>query len=90
MRVYGIDFTCAPSRKKPVTCAVCRIRDNGLVCDEVLEWPSKKFTEFENLLASNGPWIMGVDTPFGVAKKKSLKKMAGPKDGQTILKLLAQ
>ena len=69
MRVYGIDFTCAPSRKKPVTCAVCTIRDNGLVCDDILEWPSKKFTDFEDLLASNGPWIMGIDTPFGVARK---------------------
>jgi hypothetical protein len=39
------------------------------VCDDVLEWPSKKFTDFENLLASSGPWIMGIDTPFGVAKK---------------------
>lgn len=68
MRVYGIDFTCNPSRRKPVTCAVCEIDNSRLRCEQVLSWPSKKFTDFEALLGSEGPWIMGIDAPFGLSK----------------------
>lgn len=67
MRAYGIDVTSSPSRRKPVTCAVCEIHDERLRCARVLRWPSKSFLEFEALLASDGPWIMGIDTPFGLA-----------------------
>jgi hypothetical protein len=69
MRVYGIDFTCNPSRRKPITCAVCDI-DNGILrCEQVLTWSNKKFADFEKILVSEGPWIMGIDTAFGLAKK---------------------
>lgn len=67
MRAYGIDVTSSPSRRKPVTCAVCKIDGERLRCERVLRWPSKGFTDFEALLASDGPWIMGIDTPFGLA-----------------------
>lgn len=69
MRIYGIDFTCNPSRRKPVTCAVCNIRNERLICEQVLVWPSKKFEDFEERLASAGPWVMGIDAPFGLANK---------------------
>ena len=36
MRIYGLDFTSAPSYRKPITCAVCtmtadRLRVEGLI-----------------------------------------------------------
>jgi hypothetical protein len=68
MRVYGIDFTCAPRRTKPLTCAVCEFDGQELNCEVVLEWTSKRFHEFEKLLSSDGPWVMGIDAPFGLAK----------------------
>lgn len=65
--LLGVDFTSAPTRKKPITVAVGRwsrgeqmpiyqldeIR--GLVC----------LKEYEAFLQENGPWLGGFDLPFG-------------------------
>lgn len=63
--VYGIDFSSAPSLKKPITVAVGQ-------CDPVLgiyrlDHVSglTSLSAFETFLTTPGPWIGGFDLPFG-------------------------
>ena len=63
MKVFGIDFTSAPSRKKPITCAHCQLKEQVLHVDYVQNLGS--LNEFEVFLKSPGPWIAGFDFPFG-------------------------
>ena len=62
-RIYGIDFTSAPSRNKPITCAVCILQDNLLRVQNCLKLVT--FGDFEAFLRSNGPWLAAFDFPFG-------------------------
>jgi hypothetical protein len=63
MRIFGIDFTSAPSHTKPITCAVCKLQDNHLKVQDCLKLVS--FSDFEALLCSSGPWLAALDFPFG-------------------------
>lgn len=67
MRIYGIDFTSRPSRRKPTTCAVCRSAEGRLVLEEMR--PLADFLAFESLLAEPGPWVVGIDCPFGQSRR---------------------
>ena len=72
MQILGIDFTSRPTRKKPITCV--RAEFDGEVLSLASEderacerWSS--FSEFEVNLARPGPWIAGIDFPFGLSRK---------------------
>jgi hypothetical protein len=67
MKVYGIDFTSSPKRSKPITCIECRLDGNKLEAGELIEW--QDFNSFEDALRSPGPWIAGIDFPFGQSRK---------------------
>ena len=63
MRIFGVDFTCAPRAAKPITVAVAFLgKSLRLECIERLQ----TFAEFEALLARPGPWIGGFDFPFSL------------------------
>jgi len=64
LKIYGVDFTCAPRRAKPITVACGVLRKNVLHVEEIEELRS--FKEFEALLARPGPWIGGFDFPFAL------------------------
>lgn len=66
MQVIGIDFTSAPSRRKPITALYCTLDDKKLKAENLEEW--RDFSGFENALRRPGPWIMGIDFPFGQAR----------------------
>ena len=63
MRIYGLDFTSAPSRRKPLTAVGCTLEGDTLRVEdaEVLAG----FEEFEGFLERGGPWVCGMDFPFG-------------------------
>jgi len=63
MKIYGLDFTSAPSRKKTITCAVCELQKDLLSVKDCLRLTS--FGDFEALLRSDGPWLAALDFPFG-------------------------
>lgn len=67
MRVYGVDFTCAPRRAKPITLA------SGTLVGKVLDLqalePLGSFAEFEALLERPGPWVGGFDFPFSLPRE---------------------
>lgn len=67
MRIYGIDFTSAPSKKKPITCLECTLEGNLLRAGELI--PLEDFNSFESQLACPGPWIAGIDFPFGQSRR---------------------
>ena len=66
MTIYGIDFTSRPSRRKPITCLECRFDGGRLKAGELTEW--RDFTGFETALRRPGPWIAGIDFPFGQSR----------------------
>ena len=67
MRIYGIDFTSRPKRSKPITCLACTLEGAHLKAEELQEWHS--FSQFEAALEKTGPWIAGIDFPFGQARR---------------------
>ena len=63
MRIYGLDFTSAPGRRKPLIALRCTLSDGVLRVDD-----SEKMTDFagfETFLEKPGPWVCGMDFPFG-------------------------
>lgn len=64
MRIYGVDFTCAPRRAKPITVAVGSLRHQVLEVESVERLES--FVAFEALLSRSGPWVGGFDFPFSL------------------------
>jgi hypothetical protein len=67
MKIYGIDFTSTPTRRKPLTCLECELDGTHLTTHRLSEWPS--FQGFETVLRSPGLWIAGIDFPFGQARR---------------------
>jgi hypothetical protein len=67
MRVYGIDFTSRPGRAKPITCLECMLTGDRLEARKLTNWGG--FEAFENFLGGPGPWIAGIDFPFGQARR---------------------
>ena len=66
MNVIGIDFTSSPSRRKPLTCMHCTLDGNILRAHRLEDWPD--FGLFEDALKKPGPWIAGIDFPFGQSR----------------------
>ncbi len=64
MRIYGVDFTCAPRAAKPITAACGVLRKNVLELERIERLGT--FAQFEALLARPGPWIGGFDFPFSL------------------------
>lgn len=67
MDIFGIDFTSSPSRRKPITSVFCRLTGNVLSQESVQNWSA--FDEFEAALERPGPWICGIDFPFGQSRR---------------------
>jgi Protein of unknown function (DUF429) len=67
MKIYGLDFTSAPSPRKPITCAACDLQDTLLRVRNCLKLPG--FEDFEAFLCSDGPWLAALDFPFGQPRR---------------------
>jgi len=67
MRIYGIDFTSRPTRRKLITCLAATLDGTLLPADDLTEWAG--FDGFKALLRRPGPWIAGIDFPFGQSRK---------------------
>src|SRR5229473_1962611 len=64
MKIFGVDFTSAPCRRKPITVASA-VLTKDLLRVEAIE-RHETFADFEQFLARPGPWIGGFDFPFGL------------------------
>jgi hypothetical protein len=66
VRIVGIDFTSAPSRKKPIVVAVATKDSANLVLEDFLEfsdWPA-----YDLWLSEPNTWVGGFDFPFGLPR----------------------
>ncbi len=63
MRIYGLDFTSAPGRKKPLIALRCTLEGSSLRIED--SETLTDFTGFEGFLDTPGPWVCGMDFPFG-------------------------
>jgi A/G-specific adenine glycosylase len=67
INVIGVDFTSAPSRRKPITVAIGKLSREAsggrYTLHEVLALSS--FEAFEHFLTESGGWLGGFDLPFG-------------------------
>jgi hypothetical protein len=68
VELWGVDFTCAPSRRKPITVARGRVAapGNPLTLIDVLEIDALE--GFDALLRREGPWFAAMDFPFGLPR----------------------
>ena len=68
MLLAGVDFSCSPSRKKPITVATCRLVDGGatLRLEDLAEL--RTLDAFAAWLQTPGPWLGAFDFPFGLPR----------------------
>lgn len=67
MKLFGVDFTCAPRRAKPIVVAVGVLKKGELHLEEIRRLET--FAAFETFLHEPGPWIGGFDFPFGLPRE---------------------
>lgn len=77
MKVLGIDFTSRPSRRKTITCLHGSLDGKILRAGKLEAWTS--YAAFEEALAQPGPWIAGLDFPFGQARR-FIETIGWPRD----------
>ena len=65
--LLGVDFSSAPSRRKPITVARGTLRGHALKLERIDELPA--MAGFEHLLQEPGPWLGGFDFPFGLPRE---------------------
>ncbi len=63
MRVFGLDFTSAPGRRKPLVALHCEFTEGVLRVEDTVTLTD--FGQFEAWLETPGPWVCGMDFPFG-------------------------
>jgi hypothetical protein len=64
--LLGVDFTCVPGRRKPITAARGRLAA-GVLRLEAID-AIESLAGFEALVAAPGPWFGGFDFPFGLPR----------------------
>ena len=67
VQLLGVDFTSAPSRRKPITVARAMLHGSRLALQRVDALAD--FAAFEALLREAGPWCGGFDFPFGLPRE---------------------
>lgn len=77
MRIFGVDFTCAPRKAKAIT-AACAVLEKDCLFLERIERLAT-FAEFEALLARPGPWVGGFDFPFSLPREL-VRDLGWPRD----------
>lgn len=68
MNVYGLDFTSAPGNNKPITCARCSFNAKKRLLTLIKIENFYCFNQFDDFLQRKGPWIAGIDFPFGQSR----------------------
>ena len=67
LSLLGVDFSSAPSRRKPITVARGLLRGGVLRLQAMELLPT--LAAFEALLQRPGPWLGGFDFPFGLPRE---------------------
>ena len=67
MKIYGIDFTSAPSKMKAIACAEAWLETDILKIEKFYRFTN--FSSFMDFLNQSSAWIAGVDFPLGQPRK---------------------
>ena len=67
LQLLGIDFTSAPTRRKPITVARGALVGSRLALQRVDAL--NDFAAFETMLREPGPWLGAFDFPFGLPRE---------------------
>ena len=67
MHIFGLDFTSAPSSRKPITCAMGALHHTTMLLQDTFALTT--FAAFEAFLRRDGPWLAAFDFPFGQPRK---------------------
>jgi hypothetical protein len=70
-KLFGVDFSSTPTRKKPITVANGRLaqwRGQQALCVESVT-PLFTLEEFSEWLEQAGPWVAGFDFPFALPRE---------------------
>lgn len=81
-QLFGIDFTSAPSARKPIRIAAGHRRGSVVKLErqEALE----SFQAFEEWLDRPGPWLGGFDLPFGLPREL-VEALCWPTDWERLI-----
>jgi hypothetical protein len=63
VRIYGLDFTSAPGRRKPLIVLRCTLQEDPRRVHDAQTLTV--FGGIEDFLQTEGPWVCGMDFPFG-------------------------
>lgn len=85
MDVYGIDYTSTPTARKPIVCLHAKLTGMRLVAHAVLRIPTQE--AFEQALLTPGPWVAGLDFPFGQSRR-FIEKASLPDDWADYVRFL--
>ena len=79
MRVFGVDFTSRPGRRRPIVCAACSFDGKMLRArlGDVRRWDAYAF--FDAFLRDDGPWIAALDFPFAQSRR-FIENIGWPRD----------
>lgn len=83
--LLGIDFTCAPGPRKPITVARGHLARGVLRVQGVQTLPT--LAAFEQLLQEPGPWLGAFDFPFGLPRAFVQAQGLGDSTAQVIAAL---
>lgn len=83
LRLLGIDFTCAPTRRKPITIAHGHAEATLLRLDGIEA--AADFEAFGVVLARPGPWLGAFDLPFGLPREL-VEALGWPRDWLALMR----
>jgi len=87
LRLLGVDFTSAPTRRKPITIAHGS-RHGTLLRLGGIE-AAASFEAFDVVLARPGPWLGAFDLPFGLPREL-VESLGWPRDWPGLMQHYAQ
>ena len=81
--VAGIDFTSAPTRRKPITVALGSLHGASVRLDALQA--HEGFDGFAAWLRTPGPWVGAFDFPFGLPREL-VEALGWPRDWPTLMR----
>ena len=67
MKLHGIDYTSAPTRRKGITVATGELREDSYVLSSLVSLPDH--AAFDAWLRQPGPWLGAFDFPFSLPRE---------------------
>ena len=83
LRILGIDFSSAPTARKPITVAHGELHRERLTLQRLEALPS--LAAFEALLQRPGPWLGAFDLPFGLPREL-VEALGWPRDWAALMR----